>query len=69
MDENMSVCRNWRLCLAALLAAVAGCGAPDAKFVRYGVYAHLAEKAAGYEQGFTEQQKRDVDGLLLSIRV
>ncbi|MFN0019231.1 MAG: c-type cytochrome [Pirellulaceae bacterium] len=58
---------NWRLCLAAICLTAAGCGSPDAKFVRYSTFAHLAEKGAGYEQGFTEQQKRDVDNILAAL--
>lgn len=71
MDENMSACRNWRLCLAALLAlfmsGTFGCGSPDAKFVRYSTFAHLSEKGAGYENGFTRQQKQDVDNVLAAL--
>jgi mono/diheme cytochrome c family protein len=68
MDEIMNSCWNWRLCLAAICLAAAGCGAPDAKFVRYSTFARVAEKAAGYEkQGFTEQQKQNVDDILAAL--
>ena len=66
MNEIKCFCRNWRLSLAMLLAAaISGCGSPDAKFVRYGVFTHLQEKNAGYQ--FTEQQKRDVDHTLAAL--
>ncbi|MCE9525885.1 MAG: c-type cytochrome [Planctomycetales bacterium] len=59
---------NWRLCLAAICLVAAGCGSPDAKFVRYSTFSRLAEKAAGYEKnGFTEQQKQDVDNILAAL--
>ncbi len=71
MDENMSVCRNWRQSLTALLAAafagLAGCGSPDAKFVEYRTYARLSEKAAGYENGFTRLQRQDVNNVLAAL--
>jgi mono/diheme cytochrome c family protein len=71
MDENMSVCRNWRLCLATLLAAasagLSGCGSPEAKFVQNRAYAHLSETAAQYEKGFTRQQRQDVDNVLAAL--
>src|SRR6185295_15570556 len=71
MDENMSVCGNWRLCLAALVAAVStglsGCGSPDARFVENRAFAHLSETAAKYEKGFTRQQRHDVDNVLAAL--
>ncbi len=68
MKEIMTFCRNGRLCVAALCLMAAGCGSPDAKFVRYSTFARVAEKAAGYEkQGFTEQQKQDVDNILAAL--
>lgn len=67
MDLNMNVCRNWILCLAAISAGLSGCGSPDAAFVRNGTYAHLQEVTAKYEDGFTRQQKHDVDNVLAAL--
>src|SRR3954464_444758 len=68
MDKIMTVCGNWRLTLAVFsAAALAGCGAPEARFVEYATFAHQREKAAGYEQGFTREQRRDVDNVLAAL--
>lgn len=67
MNENMRLTRTWQLSLAVLAITVVGCGSPDAKFVRYGTYANLAAKAASYDQGFTEPQKRNVDNILAAL--
>src|SRR5262245_32300039 len=71
MDENMSVCGIWRLCLSALLAALSaglsGCGSTDARFVENRAFAHLSDTAAKYEKGFTRQQRQDVDNVLAAL--
>ena len=35
--------------------------------MRYSTFAHLSEKGAGYENGFTRQQKQDVDNVLAAL--
>src|ERR1041384_5693391 len=68
MKEIKTVCRNWRLAWGALLAAaLAGCGAPEARFVEYATFSHQREKAAGYEQGFTREQWRNVYQILAAL--
>jgi len=66
----MTVCSHWRLCLTTLLALAAGlvgCGSPDAKFVEYRTIAHSYEVSAGYKNGFTRQQREDVDDVLAAL--
>jgi mono/diheme cytochrome c family protein len=65
MKEIMIFCRNWRICAAALCLATAGCGSPDAKFVRYSTFARKVERDV--KQVFSQQQKQDVDDILAAL--
>lgn len=65
MKEIMTFRGNWRLCVAALCLAAAGCGSPDAKFVRYSTFARKVERDV--KQVFTPQQKQDVDDILAAL--
>jgi mono/diheme cytochrome c family protein len=50
---------------AVVLVALSGCGAPDAKFVRYETFAHRVSEAA--EVQFSPQQRQDIDELLQGL--
>ena len=67
MNLNMNARWNWTICLAVISAGLAGCGSPDAAFVQNLTYAHLQETAAKYENGFTRQQRHDVDNVLAAL--
>jgi len=50
-----------------LAVFVAGCGAPVAEFRRYETFAHKVAVSGGFDKGFSEQQRRDVDETLQAL--
>jgi mono/diheme cytochrome c family protein len=60
-------CFMLRASCFTVVAALVGCGAPQAEFRRYETYAHKVAQSVGLEKGFNATQRQDVDEVMQAL--